>query len=89
MSGAEEDAFGSMDLTKRITQDLEGNLHILSVEPEDENDGEPYVCNAFNPIMRSIQQGDDQIVKIKVWEAGDCKDLRSGIVQILDFFRSN
>lgn len=64
--GGEEDTFGSMELTKRITQDLEGNLHILSVQPEDDNDGKPYVCNAFNPTMRSIQQGDDQIVKIKV-----------------------
>ena len=56
-----------MDLTKRVTQDLEGNLHILSVLPEDDNEGKPYTCNSFNPTMRSIQQGDDQIIKIKVW----------------------
>ena len=55
-----------MDLTKRVTQDLEGNLHILSVQPEDDNEGKPYICNSFNPTMRSIQQGDDQIIKIKV-----------------------
>ena len=61
-----------MELSKRITQDLEGNLHILSVQPEDENDGSPYVCNAFNPTMRSIQQGDDQIVKIKVLNCVEC-----------------
>ena len=68
--GGEEDAFGSMQLTKRITQDLEGNLHILSVEDDDGNNGKPYVCNAFNPTMRSIQQGDDQIIKIKVRDTG-------------------
>ena len=35
-------------------------------------DGWPYTCDIFNKIMRSIQQGDDQIIQLD--DADDVKD---------------
>ena len=35
-------------------------------------DGWPYTCDIFNKIMRSIQQGDDQIIQLE--DADDVKD---------------
>lgn len=64
-------ASGDLPMTKRITKDPEGNLHITSVEPIDEKGGTAYTCNAFSTRLRTIERGDRQIVKVEDDSGGD------------------
>ncbi|GFO23267.1 neural cell adhesion molecule l1 [Plakobranchus ocellatus] len=50
---------------ERITMDYEGNLYITHVKKEDEQGGRSYVCQAENLFTRSLNKGEDKLLKIQ------------------------
>ncbi|KAH9492861.1 hypothetical protein Btru_024879 [Bulinus truncatus] len=56
-------AFNYVPLSKRVTMDYEGNLHITSLRKEDEQSGKLYVCVAENGPTRSINKGEDKKIE--------------------------
>ncbi|XP_041349056.1 neuroglian-like isoform X2 [Gigantopelta aegis] len=58
-----DDGFNSVTLNDRITMDYKGNLYFTNVKPEDAQNGQKYVCMAYNDKVRSYNQGEDKLVE--------------------------
>lgn len=48
--------------TARVSLDYSGNLHFANIRPEDSRNGFSYACILENSALRSLVQGDDQII---------------------------
>jgi len=54
--------FTPIDLSDRVTQDPIGNLNFVNVVAEDAKGGQTYACISQNFAMRSIQQGEYNVI---------------------------